>query len=314
MIPSGEMAVESRICKHCNVSFDITNADGDFYQTIGVTVPTWCPECRLMRKMSWCNEGVLYPNVCHACNKNLVSFISQNDERKVYCLQCYFGDTFNPLSYGVDYDSSKSFFEQLHEIQQKIPHLYAAVDSQIENSDFMHQAGHAKNCYLLFHASYNEDCYYGYGIKKCKNCVDNHYCHESQWCFECVDVRKCHTLSWCQDCENCTNSSFLRNCLGCSDCFLCSGLVNKKFHILNQEYSPDVYKKKVLEFHTGSHAMVKIAEKKLHDLESQCYFKNLTTLMTENCTGDHLLTSKNASQCFDCSDIEDCKYCYQIQL
>ncbi len=60
--------------------------------------------------------------------------------------------------------------------------------------------------------------------------------------------------------------------------------------------------------------MIDFAKIKLEELTSQCYFKNITTLMTENCTGDHLLTSKNAQNCFDCSDIEDCKYCYQIQL
>gem|GEM_PF-5765676 len=60
--------------------------------------------------------------------------------------------------------------------------------------------------------------------------------------------------------------------------------------------------------------MVQVAEKKLEEMISQNYFKNLTTNRAENCSGDHLLTCKNAINCFDCSDVEDCKNCYQIQL
>lgn len=85
-----ETFVETRGCKHCSQVFGSTEEDMKFYDTMDVPAPTWCPECRLMRKMAWCNEGVLYPNTCNSCHKNLVSFISQNDERKVYCLQCYF--------------------------------------------------------------------------------------------------------------------------------------------------------------------------------------------------------------------------------
>ena len=55
-IPPGENIVETCICKHCQKSFDITDADIKFYTTMGVPSPTWCPECRLMRKMAWCNE------------------------------------------------------------------------------------------------------------------------------------------------------------------------------------------------------------------------------------------------------------------
>ncbi len=90
MIPPTEKILETRQCKHCNTPFDITDVDMKFYETMETSPPTWCPECRIMRKMAWCNEGVLYSNKCLSCSKSLVSFISQNDKRKVYCLQCYF--------------------------------------------------------------------------------------------------------------------------------------------------------------------------------------------------------------------------------
>ena len=56
MIPPGEKTIEQRSCKHCKKVFEITDADIKFYETLDVPFPTWCPECRLMRKMAWCNE------------------------------------------------------------------------------------------------------------------------------------------------------------------------------------------------------------------------------------------------------------------
>lgn len=31
------------------------------------------------------------------------------------------------------------------------------------------------------------------------------------------------------------------NCIDCEDCFLCAGLVGKRYHILNKEFSPETY-------------------------------------------------------------------------
>jgi|GEM_PF-1517280 len=53
---SEEKIVAHPACKHCQKEFDITDADMKFYATLDVPPPTWCPDCRLMRKMAWCNE------------------------------------------------------------------------------------------------------------------------------------------------------------------------------------------------------------------------------------------------------------------
>lgn len=56
MTPPDEKVVNTPLCKHCHQSFDITDADMQFYETMSVPAPTWCPECRLMRKMAFPNE------------------------------------------------------------------------------------------------------------------------------------------------------------------------------------------------------------------------------------------------------------------
>ena len=155
-----EKVVSTSSCAHCNASFDITDVDMKFYETMEVPVPTWCPSCRLMRKMAWCNEGVLYRNRCKHCSRPVISYLPETDEREVLCLKCYYGDNFDPLAYGQSIDWDRSMFDQIHELEVRTPHLYAAIDDYSENSEYIHCAGQSKNCYLTFHADYNEDCYY----------------------------------------------------------------------------------------------------------------------------------------------------------
>lgn len=40
-------------CKNCGADFSIDGGDGALYAKLGVPAPTWCRECRLMRKMAW---------------------------------------------------------------------------------------------------------------------------------------------------------------------------------------------------------------------------------------------------------------------
>lgn len=99
MIPPGEKIIQSRECKHCSISFDITDADMKFYETMDVPPPTWCPECRILRKMAWCNEVVLYPNECLITQKPLISQFPKTDPRRVLSLKGFFSDEYNPLLY-----------------------------------------------------------------------------------------------------------------------------------------------------------------------------------------------------------------------
>ncbi|MEK9159918.1 MAG: hypothetical protein AAB383_04275 [Patescibacteria group bacterium] len=303
-----------KTCKNCSQAFEVTSEDQSYYNRIDVPEPTWCPPCREMRRMAFCNEGTLYNRSCDLTGKPVVSEFSPSNPRKVYSTQAWWGDGWDPLSYGKDFDFNRPFFEQFHELDLAVPHICVAIEGGDINSDYTHYAGQNKNCYFIFHATFAEDCYYGYGVKKAKDCVDTHYCHGSELCYECVDVKDCNNLSWCQDCTGCSSSSFLRDCVSCMDCFMCVGLRNKKYCFLNEQLSEEAYKQLIKEVNTGSHQEVQKYLQKFKELQSKHPFRYLQNAMIENSLGDYLYKSKNAHFCFDCSDIEDCKYLSQVQL
>lgn len=301
-------------CQNCSQEFEITSEDTVFYKNIGVPEPNWCPPCREMRRMAWCNEGVLYQRKCDQTGKPIISELSAENPRKVFSVQAFWSDDFNPLEYGRDFDFNRSFFEQFHELELSVPHQCVQIESSDINSEYTHQAGQNKNCYFIFHATFAEDCYYGYGVKKAKDCMDVHYCHGSELCYECIDVKNCNDLAWCQDCISCGSSAFLRDCVSCVDCFMCVGLRNKNYCFMNEQLSKEEYQERIKKIDTGSYEEFQKYWREFQNLQNKHPFRYLQNAMIENSLGDHLYNAKNSHYCFDCSDIEDCKYMTQIQL
>lgn len=301
-------------CQNCTNQFQITEQDLAFYQQIDVPAPTWCPPCRELRRMAWCNEMYLYPNTCKLCGKNVVAQFGTDNPSPVFCVDCWWSDKWDPLAYGKNIDWNRPFLEQLHELELSVPHSCVSTDIGNINSEYTHHAGQEKNCYLIFHSTFTEDCYYGYGLKKAKNCLDVHYCHQSELCYECIDVKDCYNLAWAQDCFNCSSSAFLLDCAGCMNCFMCTGLRNKKFCFLNEQLSEEDYKKRLEKINLGSYQELQKYLQQFEELKKHFTCRYVQTKNIENSSGDHLYNAKNAEFCFDCSDIENSKYCSQMQL
>ncbi len=301
-------------CGCCAQSFSVAVEDLAFYQKIAVPPPSWCPGCREMRRMSWCNEGVLYFRNCELCNKKVVSQFAPHNPKHAYCVQCWWSDRWDPLDYGREVELNRPFLPQLAELLRVIPHCHIHTDLSNENSDYTHHAGHQENCYMMFHCSYAEDCYYGYGVKKAVSCVDNHYCHESELCYECIDVHHCYDVAWCQDSSSCSSSRFLYDCIGCKSCFLCVGLREQEYCFRNEKLTKAEYNRRVSQYNLGALSTVRTFASELEKLKRNHPHKHLQMTMTEESLGNHLYNARESRHCFDCSDIEFSKYSTQLQL
>ncbi len=310
-------------CKQCSQDFEITDRDRKFYDRISpefggkkysIPEPTLCPECRQQRRLAFCNESNLYPAECNLCKERAMTEHPPHANQPIYCRECWHSDKWDAHDYGCDFDFNRPFFEQLHELKRKTPSPALTQDGTIINSDYVHYTGSCKNCYLIMHATFCEDCYYGYGFKKVKKCVDGFYNLRSEFCYDCIDVHTCHDLVGCQDCINCSSSKFLRDCVGCQDCFLCVGLRNKKYCFENKQFTKEEYQQKIASMDIGSFETYQRCMKKRQVLELEHPFKATNNRNTENSFGDHLINCKDVQYCFDCEDAEKIKYCYQVVI
>lgn len=165
--------MQTRNCQNCKNDFTIESGDFDFYEKIKVPPPTWCPECRMIRRLAWRNTRSLHKRFCGGCNKSLISMYSEKDPAPVFCTECWNNGSLDMLSFGSEYDFSKTFFEQLGHLFKITPRFYAYRFGNLINSDYTNYAKDQKNCYLIFSSINCEDLLYSDMTDDSKNSMDN---------------------------------------------------------------------------------------------------------------------------------------------
>ncbi|OGZ78830.1 MAG: hypothetical protein A2358_00975 [Candidatus Staskawiczbacteria bacterium RIFOXYB1_FULL_37_44] len=299
---------ETKICQNCKKDFTIEPDDFAFYEKIKVPPPTFCPDCRLQRRMAFRNELVLHRKKSAATEKEIISIFRSDSPMKVYEHEEFFSDRWDPLAYGQDYDFSRPFFRQLQELMLQTPTL-ALFDSKSTNSSYCNMTVEQKNCYLVSAAWTNEDCMYMNRVDGNKNSLDLYICGRNQFCYENVYCEDSYRLFYSHTCKDCNDSYFLYDCRGCSNCFSCAGLRNKNYNIFNKPYTKEEYFKKIKEFDMGDWNVVQDMKQRVAELSLSVPHRYAQIFKSTHAVGDHIHNVKNAYHCFDfLSGAENVKY------
>jgi len=303
------MATEPRTCQSCKSEFTIEPEDFAYYTKVNVPPPTWCPECRLIRRMCTGNMKYLYLDTCDLCGKKILSMFSPDKPYKVYCNTCWWSDKWEGTSYARDYDFSKPFFEQLQSLLLEVPQMALSADTpNVVNSDYCNGISYLKNCYWCFFADYCEDCFYGDYIVHMKDSFECLRTADSEFCLGCVNVTKSYRALYSVDCENSSNISFCIDCTGCQDCFGCAGLRKKQYCIFNVQYSEVEYNAKIKELNVGSFNELQKIKDKVREAWLTSPRKFMRGINNQDVTGDYISNTKNVKESFFVSEAEDCKY------
>ena len=192
------MKEEIRKCQNCKKDFTIEPDDFGFYEKIKVPPPTFCPECRLVRRLSFRNERALYKRKCDLCVKDEILMFDQNSPFKAYCFSCWWSDGWDPMQYGKEYIFDKPFFEQYKELLSMVPRPGKIQQEYNVNSEYTNRVSNMKNCYLTFGCNEDEDCMYGSWMNDDIQSVDCLHVQKSELCYECVDCMNCYDRSYSQ--------------------------------------------------------------------------------------------------------------------
>ncbi len=305
--------MEKKVCQNCKKEFIIEKEDFNFYEKIKVPPPTFCPQCRMIRRLIFRNERAWYRRKCDATGKNILSMYAPESIYKVYDQEYWKSDNWDPMDYGKEYDFSKDFFEQFRKLFEEIPHPNLIQKNNI-NSDYTNHTLNLKNCYLCVSTDTAEDSSYTFNaIIRVKNCIDLHQSSDCEFCYELVDSSKSNRLFWSQNCETCVDSAFLYDCRNCLNCFGCVSLRNKSYCIWNQQYSKEEYSKKILEYFNGSYDKLIEAKKIFEELKLKTPRKYAVINKSINVSGDDILESRNCKNSFSIrNNVENCKYSYRV--
>ncbi len=295
------------ICALCSQPFEITEADHAFYRKIEVPPPTLCPKDRLKRRLSFRNERNLFKRKCDKTGKDIISNFRADVPFPVYEVEEWHKDDWTPPML-ASYDFSKGFFEQFAELMKIAPHMHKASGGNEINSPYTNHAGNCKNCYFMFNSEYDEDCMYMRFGDHCRDCVDVTNILDSELCYECVNVEKCYDLRHSDDCKNCTSSAFLRYCRGVTNSLFCYGLEHKEYHVFNQPVGKEEFERIKKELALDTYTGFQSAVKRWEEWSAQFPRRRQVIQNCENVTGDALYNSKNAFDCYNCTNLHDCRY------
>ncbi len=306
------MEIETKSCQNCKKDFIIEPDDFGFYEKIKVPPPTFCPECRLQRRMSWRNERALYKRKCDLCQKNIIAMYHELAPFPVYCRECWYGDSWDATSFAKDYDFSKTFFEQYKEFYKNIPRL-ALWQRNVINSDYANMAAESKNIYLSVSAvAGSENVFYSKCVDKSRDIIDClNIINGSESLYENVEAQSNYNSQYLLLCRSCMDSYYCVDCINCSNCFLSNNLRNKQFCIRNQQYTKEDYFKELEKFNLKSRASREILKKEFEEIKKIAIFRFGNINKAVNSTGNNLLNVKNCKNCFEIYDVENAKYCYR---
>ncbi len=304
------MTSQTKTCQNCTSSFTIEPDDFGFYEKINVPPPTFCPECRLIRRLAVRNERNFYKRTCELCKKPVISMYSEDKPFPVYCQACWREDGWDPMKYGREYDFTVSFFEQFRKLQDCVPRPNLRNTNMV-NSEYCNYVGEAKNCYLCFGSLYVEDCLYGLPYES-KYCVDTYLARESEYCYEVIDCEKLSRCAFVQDCASSVNLLYAYDCKNCQDCIGCVGLRNKQHHIFNQPCTSAEFKEKRDDILSRGQEGLEEVRQKFLELKLQIPHRSATTLQCTNVSGDHIVQSKNIRTSFDVKLAEDSAYSMRL--
>ncbi len=307
------MQSEIKNCQNCKKDFIIEPDDFAFYEKIKVPAPTFCPQCRLQRRLAFRNERFLYKRKCDFSGKEIFSMRPQEIDIKVYENSIWFSDKWDASNYAKDYDFLKSFFDQLLDLYRKVP-TFALSTTMGVDSEYSNNHTGAKNCYLVFHANYPEDCMYGVGINYSKNCIDNTKVDRSENCYGNFFVNSSYDMFFSVQCASSMNLWFCKDCVGCNYCVGCVGLRNKKYHIFNKSYTKEEYEKEFEKLNFGSYKSVIDFSKTAYDFWLKFPIKYMQGLKNFDVGGDYINNSKNVHQSYFINGAENIKYCSNLQI
>lgn len=307
-----------RLCTSCKEHFLLDEQEmsivGRLAPKIGekryyFPIPTLCPNCRERRRTSFRNSKHYYRNICFVCKKPTISIYSPDKPIKVVCEDCYWGEKFDPLAFGKEYDFSRSFFQQFAEMRSEVPRL-AFYNTQSENSIYTVHSSRNKDCYLSSSLLDSEGVLYSDFLVNCRDCLDLYSSSFCELCYEAVFSTGCFSSSYIECCQSVSECYLCFDCRGSSYLVGCVSRRSARNQILNRQATREEVMQTIARLNSEpefrSKFLVQYEALKLSLPKREAWVTNC-----EESTGDYLWNCKNVHSSYNLNNVEDGCYAYE---
>jgi len=297
----------NKVCVDCNKEFTIDSGDLVLYEKIGLEIPNNCFFCRLKHHLGFSIFGKFRRGKSDLSGENLITILPNHAKYPIYKSNEWWGDGWDAMDYGQDYDSTRPFFEQLKELQNKVPRPHQTGINNL-NCDWCEDIWNSKNCSLSRAVDKSEDSSYLYRVVNAKNCYDVAVSFNLQDSYNCVTCYDSFNLNFSENSRDCIDSYFLFDCRNCQNCFMSWNLRNKQYCIRNKQYSKEAYQEELSKINMGSLSELEVLNKEFENiLKSEAVHRENFNLRTTNSTGNYLTDCDKCTNCFTWDDSQNCR-------
>ncbi len=301
------MQPETKICQNCKNEFEIISEDFILYEKIGLQAPKVCFECRSKNYFAFWPFGKFRKSKSDLSGDGLITVLPNNPRYPIYKSEEWWSDKWDPIDSGQEYDPSRSFFEQLKELQEKIPRPHQTGESSI-NCDWCDDIWDSKNCYLSRSLSRCENTNYSYRVLNTKDSFDIVLSFNLQNSYDCLSCHNSYNLNFSESSRDCVDSYFLFDCRNCQNCFMCFNLRNKSYCILNKQYSKEEYFSELKKIKFDSYGyLLSLKEKFVEILKSNAIHKENHNINVLNSKGNYLKDCENCVNVFSWENSQNCR-------
>ena len=297
---------QNKICVDCKNEFEVDSGDLVLYEKVGLKVPEQCFFCRLKQYSAFWIFGKFRKGKSDLSGEGLITVLPQKLRYPVYKSHEWWSDDWDPLSFGQDYDSSRSFFDQLKELQEKVPRPHQFGKNNT-NCDWCDDVWESRNCYLSRAVFKCENLNYGYRVVESKDSFDLALSFNLQNSYECLGCHDSFNLNFSENSKDCIDSYFLFDCRNCQNCFMCWNLRNKQYCIRNKQYSKEEYEKELKNIRLDSYKNIQVLQLEFENiLKNKSVHREHFNLKTTSSVGNYLT---NCDKCFNVFSYENSQNC-----
>lgn len=229
-------------CLECQQEFTVSPQDRAILDKLDLPTPALCGTHALQRRLAYRNERYLYRRECELCGISMLAQFSKESYVHVYCRECWYGDKWDPATYGKAYDPERSFMEQYYELMQAVPFYSVFWHGQRENSEYANFSLGGKDVYMAFSTVQSEGVMYSKNIDYSREILDSAQTIKSELLCECVDTQNSYHSAWLTRCDQCSDCYLSRDLSNCQDCFGSVNLKHKRFYWFNEQLKETEYR------------------------------------------------------------------------
>jgi hypothetical protein len=295
-----------KTCVDCKQEFEINSGDLVLYEKVGLEIPEQCFSCRLKHHLAFSIFGKFRKGNSDLSKESLITVLPQNPRYPIYTSHEWWGDNWDPMVYGQDYDSSRSFFEQLKELQEKVPRPHQTGINNV-NCDWCEDIWNSRNCYLSRAVDKAENSGYLYRVVGAQDSFDIAISFNMQDSYDCVTCYDSFNLNFSENSRDCIESYFLFDCRNCQNCFMSWNLRNKQYCIRNKQYTKETYEEELKKMKLDSHKNIENLKNEFENiLKNQAVHRENFNLRTTHSTGNYLTDCDKCINCFTWDDSQNC--------